>query len=164
MVQLTCHISNYHDKMIKDYAYHNKMAVYRVGSLLVTKQLCAENPFDFGLTLPDEYVSLAYANEANPLLEYLRRTPSGKSLDDLVVHRHDIGVPDQIALLTIISECVDIGVIEQVEPPYNKNRGPVADDFYYYRIPKGPSSRTKKKEANEYDTFLKLKKKYGKEA
>jgi hypothetical protein len=145
---------------------NNKIPISRLIAIALEHELEREKPFEFDVTLPDEeYVEFAYADEAGRIMSYLRGDIQGFGLDMLCLLRHDIGIPDKQTFLLAFRELVNKEMVEAYKP----TRKPLAytdhpEGYVMYRL-KGenvPERRKKRREANEFERFKRLEKKYGK--
>ena len=162
--KLSCALSHYHYDLIADHATKSGIPITRIVGCLVDHAIENDMPFEYDMTLPNNDDSHLYSDEGGRLLEFLRDKPKGIGLDVLMAVRHDLNIRKE-ALLSVLSDCLQHKLIEAIKPIGGFFKYP--EGYFYYRITKEKGHGTKRKNknrANEYDQYLKLKKKYESEA
>ncbi len=170
MVRMVTVIAKDTEIKIKGMAALSKSSFSRLIAIAIDHEFERERPFEFDITLPPsgDYESFTYSDEGGLLLNYMS-TMRGIGLDTLMLMRYDIGIPDKQIFLATVRECLDNDVLETMVPPLNKDgTAKHREGYLYYRL-KGQQTPRKernntRKEMSEYDKYLKLKKKYEKEA
>lgn len=137
--------------------------ISRLVAIAIEHEMQLENPFDYDCTLPDEeYINLAFVQDAAKILDYMKTT-SGMSLDMFCLMRHDIGIPDKKTFLLAFRECVVNGFLETYKPKQHANtKFKYPDSYVFYRI-KGankPENKKIRRDATQFETYQKLKKKF----
>lgn len=122
-----------------------------------------ENPFSYDVSDPaDKYLEHAFSNEANKIVLYMRLC-FGMSLENMCLVRHDIGIPDKKVFLLAFRECVRARLLEPYTPKQSiMSKFKYEDDYTFWRVKGSGKVVAKKvrKEANQFETYHKLKKKY----
>lgn len=82
-------------------------------AMAIDNELMKDKPFgDYDLTIPtDEFIEFAYADEAGKLLNYLKTSMYGVDLRQMMLLRHDMGIPERKTLLYALRECIEKGLI-----------------------------------------------------
>lgn len=161
-IQVRTYITAWQWDKIKKHSERFKMPITRLFMIMVDKELENEKPFQYDVTLPEPTDDSQYQEEGNILLNYMKTLRIGKGLDQLICMRHDLGISRE-AILETISNCLDLGIIEQFKPPYKKGRI-LPDDYFYYRVAdqKGhETTRKRKNRMNDYQKLQHLSKKLG---
>lgn len=145
------------------FAFEKKIPIYRLIEIALDNELSKERPFDMDFSLPtDETEEYAYAEQAGKILKAME-TIGGAGLDQLVLLRHDIGIPDKLEFMYGFRECLEKGFIETYTPPANSwRKAEYPDNYKYYRLVQHNPKTTKKvrKKASRYEQFQKLKKEF----
>jgi len=144
-----------------------KIPARRLISYAIEKELEREDAFEYVTELPESgmYDELTFADEGGKIFNWMMiNRPT--SLDIMCLLREDIGIPNKDTLLAAIREMLDADVIETIPPIPTKYIKEFPEGFLHYAL-KGEAQETAKKKrnkVNEYEKYLKLKKKYGEEA
>ena len=167
LMSLTCSLSKKHYELIKEKASITGSPVSRVVGCLVDGAIEADIPFTYDTTLPEynERTASIYSKEGGKILDFLEPMRFGVGIDLLMLLRHDLGISKE-SILHVIMDCLTNGLIEAVKPVPNKYFE-YPDDYRNYRLTKEEGHETKRKRknrSNEYDTYLRFKKKYEEEA
>lgn len=165
MVRQTTKVSKYAAANLKGLAALKKIPISRLIAIALDNELLKENPFDFNIELPEsgEYNDFAHAHECGLIIDFIKASrPTG--LDILVLLRHDIGIPDKSTFLAAFKECIDNDVIEKFNPRRGGTTNIYKDGYYHWRLKSTMTPKKARKKASEYDKYLKLKKKFEREA
>lgn len=164
MSKVTSFVSMYHRAKLVYYAAQLKLPISRLVAMAIDNELSKEKPFDnFELNFPDEeFIEYAYLEQAGKIIDYLKKV-SGFGLDQLLILRHDIGVPDKRELLLGLRESLTKGFIEgyKIKPkPWVKTE--YDENYMFYRIKEDhPKERKKvRKLASDYSKLQRLKKQF----
>jgi len=158
---LTTYIPDHVADAIKDHAAKVELPISRIIAQMVDKTFSSDDPFGYDLTLPDadEFEDMTYADEGGKLLDFLRSLDDGMSLDMLMLCRHNMMIPDREVLLAVFADCLRLDLIEGYEPKRRVGYPAYPEGYLYYRIKNRPRKRTKR-DAKQYDQYLRLKKKF----
>lgn len=156
-------VSKHYKKLLDELVKRKNLPVTTLISIAIEKEFRREDPFDFTLDVPtEEYVEFAFATEAEKILNYLKIN-YGQSLTMLMILRHDIGIEDPHLFHLAFRECLLTKQIESYVPKRGLNSTFIPnEDYVFYRL-KGSNSLEQqkiRKEAFEYQRYLKNKKKY----
>lgn len=168
MVSMTFYTSKHFYEKLREYSFSVEMPTSRIIASLIDNAIMRKVPFEYDLTLPskDDILEHAYAEEGSILLNYFKSLNVGMGLDQLVMLRHDVGIPDKEILLTVFRECLDNNLIEGFTPPKKPGRAPFPEGYKYYRSVQRKARKSKVRRRNNDDDFaqyLKLKRKFSKE-
>lgn len=158
-------ISTYYADIIKAHAIEHKMPVSRVVAMIIDNAFEHGNPLDYDMSLPVEgtYEENAFAEEGTLFLTFMKTMSNGLGLDMLLTLRHDIGIPSKEIFLAVFAECLRGGLIEECKPPKPRGTAPAHPEGYlYYRMAGYVKPKIVVKRARQYDTYLRLKKKFDK--
>lgn len=167
MDEFQVYVSKTQGQEIRRIAKKLNLPYGRLISYAIENELKEENPFEVDLTLPDNLVHDAYAQEAGKILGYMKKLRTGMSLDLLYIARHDFGVYEKDAFLGGFKQCLDTEVIEAyVQDASIIKIGGVTGDIVKYRaktnnpvIRKKMMKKAKTKD-QEFAEYQKLRKKF----
>lgn len=143
-----------------------KLPVSRLLAIALDNELQKDHPFsDLLVKLPEgEMLDYAYADQAGKILSYMQvNEGTGFGIDQLILMRHDIGVPDKTELLNALKECLDKGFVEAVKPKKSKFMKTDFPPGYVHYFIKGANTKEKKKvrkKASDFAHYQRLKKKF----
>lgn len=165
MVSMKFNTSKHAETKIRGVAGLRKITMSKVIAIAIDNELERDKPFEFDLTLPnsDDTIEYAYADEAGKILSFIKGLRVGAGLDILVMLRYDIGIPDKKVFLAAFKECLDNDVLESFKPKPSYGKAPLAEDYVYYRLKGHETPRVKRNKESEYNKYMRLKKKFGKE-
>lgn len=134
-----------------------ELPISRLICYALDNELDVETPFNYPCPLPSSpYAPFAYAEEANKILTYLGKFPSGTGRDTLMLCRRDIGVFSKAVFMLAYRELLETNAIEEFIPRRTKFR--YAKDYFYVRAtemdPKSLKKNRYKKiegESTKYD-------------
>jgi len=117
----------------------------------------------FDLEQPSEpYEEYKYSDEASKILKYI--TKYGQmGLDMLLVLRHDMGIPDAYIFKLAFRELVEKEMVEKCTPYTNVDPNKYPEGYTHWRLAKEfrPTKvKVARKKATEFETYLRLDKKY----
>lgn len=155
--------SNHNKELLDKIALSKKIPITRLVAIAIENELLKDNPFNYDIDTPsEEYTPLAFASEAQKILDYLGKV-SGLSLDMLCILRHDIGIPDKKLFMLAFRECLLSNFLEEFKPKMPRFvTFKYDDDYVFYRI-KGSGKKEQKeirKKASKYETYQKLKREF----
>lgn len=145
---------------LEDIVARKRLPLSALLSMLIDNELEKEDPFHYDMTLPEETEDGVHAETGGIFLNYMTGNPRGMSLDRLLTYRHEMGIESKEALLYVISHCLKTKLIEQVEPPERRGGLLWPDGHCYYRRAGIKSGRSNKMKAKDFNTYLRLKKKF----
>lgn len=167
MQRLQVWVSIYHAKELRRLSKKLKLPESRLIGFAIDNEMLegGEDAFNVDLSLPDNLEEFAYAHEAGKILNYMKKMRVGITLDLLYINRHDLGVSDRNAFLAGFAECLKQGTIESFVVPAENVKTGETDILKYRARVNNPVTRKKilkkaKKKENEYEEYLKLKKKF----
>lgn len=156
-------VSEKHDKIIRDISEKTGMPLSRVASIAIDNELERDNPFEFD-KLPDSDESTIdkYAKEGGWFLNYMKKIPTGKTLDQLVILRHEMGISNKTVFLAVIRDCLDRELIEAYTAKRASSLPPLPENCYSYRIADHTSNRSEKMRDKKHRKYLQAKEYYEK--
>lgn len=156
-------ISNHHRDALLKIVFERKIPLARLIAIAIDKELMREDAFEICTTLPrDKTIEYAYAEQASKILSFMKDI-NGIGIDQLILLRHDVGIPDVTELLYGLKECIDKGFVESFKPkpsPYVKIE--YAEGYLHYRLTENNPIRRKRREqkGKRYEKLQKLKKEF----
>jgi len=178
--KVVLHMPEHFHDLVSDVCEKRGLTFGKVFTQLIDRALIEmPDPFGYDMTLPveSEYLENTFYSEGGKLINYLKNFPSGLPLRSLIMNRHSFGVPDKAVLLIVFADCLHQGILMEHEVPvryyYGKPiRRPEGEPNYrlreFYEEDKKRMGKKRKrmtnKEVSQYDTYLKLKRRFEKEA
>lgn len=133
----------------------------RLVGIAVFNELRRENPFEWDTTFPedDDVVEYAYLDQAGRIMNFFKTQIRPIPLDFLLLIREDLGIPDRYEFLMGLKECLDKKMVIR---SVSKKSKYYKDGTVLYGTKEQKTSNFKKvlKNANEYDKYKKLEKKF----
>lgn len=163
MDKAVSYIGKTHTAFLRDHSNRTSLAMSRLIGILIDNEMMKDNPFaDIDITLPDdEYEEYAFAKESGMILDFIRKSKTGMSLDMIYILRHDIGVPDKGIFLAAFRECLEKKTIESFaieQRGYMKYKNGAT---FYRATENSPVVRKKQlTKAQRYDKLQKLRKEF----
>ena len=102
--------------IIRDISHNIPLPMSRLVARAIDLQLDRDAPFFQELSLPTEYREYLYAAEASRLLDFLMKVPKGLDIDQIMLFRRDIRIPDKMTLLAAIQELLQKNLVEYFRP------------------------------------------------
>ena len=164
MTEIKGTVSKHHFDIVKKYSEENKVPFTRVVGCLIDHAIEEGLPMEYDLKLTNDD-NQEYSEEGAKIISFLKKLRKYVGIDVLLAIRHDLGITKKEAINAVIGNCVDVGVLEK-SPPSNRYFD-YPEDYFIYGLKDEKHHGTKiknKHRASEYDTYLKLKKKYEDEA
>jgi len=157
----TAFASRYHFQQLDKIREETGISIGRLICIAIDNELMKEEPFKLDTEIPDvEHVEFAFADQAGKIIEYMKTLRSPIGLDMLLLLRHDIGIPERETFLLAFKECLTVRLIEPKEHKNDRYR----PDYVMYGLKKEDVVKKVRKQASEYDRYLRLKRKYENEA
>lgn len=150
-------------RRLEEFQTSKKLPMSLLIAFAIENELLKPQPFDYDVTLSqEEYDEYAFADQAGKIYNFLK-TNSGMSLEMLCSLRHDFGIESKEEFLLGFRKLMEDGMIEAYKPktmPHSVVKYP--DHFRFYRLKNQNREviNEKKREAREYEKFLKMKKKF----
>lgn len=108
-------ISKYHKETLVRISHKRGIPVSRLVCTAIDNELLKEKIFELDLELPPANQEHAYDDEAGKILAFMKRhLDVPLTLDNYMLLRHDIGVPDRQLFLEAFSVLLDRGYIYEV--------------------------------------------------
>lgn len=138
------------------------LTISRLVGIAIYNELQKPEPFKLP-SLPDEEMEeYAYADQASKIITWLKKTNVALTLDHLMIVHEDMGIATMDEFLYGFKEALDNNLIVKSKPSLN-SKYPQGTILYKAWESKEDKKKLKKKnkEANEYEQYLKLQKKFG---
>jgi hypothetical protein len=156
-------VSLHTKQLLESISFAYKLPITTLVAIAIEHELQRDKPFDYDVSLPkDEYLEFSFVDEAGKILDFMRKF-AGLSLEQMCLNRHDMGIPDHDRFMLGFRECLVNQMLETYTPKtssFSKFKYP--DDKVFYRV-KGsgkPMAKKIRKDANDFEKFQKLKKKF----
>lgn len=160
--QMSREVAVYLPKSLYDYLKAKstvlKMPMSRLVAWAVDNEITeGDGAFAYSHSLPTTvYVEGAYVDEGGLIYQYLMRNGTPLSIDQLVLARREVGIPDKVKLLLGIRELIEREtLVELIYPSWSHfNFG---DDYRVIAIKTSEEDRKKKAIAKLEEQLIKLK-------
>lgn len=104
-------------KLLKEYSKKYQLPMSRLIAMAVDNEFDQETPFHYPCVLPvTQFIEGAYVEEAQKIMKYLEKFPSGISRDQLMLNRRSVGIISRENLLLGFRELLENGIIIEVRP------------------------------------------------
>ncbi len=154
-------ISFEHNKILERFSKMYKLPISRLVAIAIENEIATKKPFSIDFSFPIDTVENAYANEAGKICKFMKTLRTGITLDFLYVLRHDFGVPERDEFLAGFNECIKNNLLESYDAPLTSKN---MNGAILYRIKTNTPkvNKAKRKDASDYEKYLKLKNKFDK--
>jgi len=163
---ITTYVPKHQYELIRRLAKVKQLTMAKLVTNVIENEIDMGGKFDYKIEMPQcEYVEYAYADEAGKILEFMAKLRKGLPLDTLVMCRHDIGVECRETFLLAFRECVEKELIQAYPAPRTRSGVKFAEDYMFYRLKERCPREIKKvrKRSSQYETYLRLQKKFANE-
>jgi len=162
MRRISTLLSPYVEKKLREISIKRKVSLYKLIAFAIHNEFERENPFEFDLTLTNDFPAYTFAEESEKIKMYMVNLTLGMDLENLVLMRHEMGVFDKQTFLAAFKDCLDKQVIEPFTPPDRKDGTKRPEGIIFYRVKgvKKRSYRAKRTQQSEYARYKRLKKKF----
>jgi hypothetical protein len=129
----------------------SRLASFAIDNEIVDQGIDAA--FEYDCKMPENtYVEGAYVDEGSRIYRYLTRNGSPMSVDQMILHRRDIGVPEKLTLLLGLRELLERGtLVEEIYPTWSHFK---FRDTYRVIAVKTEAKDKKKKEIEKAERHL----------
>lgn len=158
--RVSAYVSHWSRDELMKHVFEMKIPVNRLLAYCLDQELAKEKPFDgYTYRLTDEVtLEYAYIDQAQLILKYMQEV-DGMGYDQLLLLRHDIGVPDINEFAFAFKECVEKGFLESYKPKKNPiQKTDYPGDYRFYRLIS--KSVEHKRKVKRYEKLQKLKKEF----
>jgi hypothetical protein len=101
-------------EILRDAGRRLGMPISRLCALAVDNELDAHVPFNYPCPMPETpYKDYEYADEAGKLLAFLKKFPSGTTVETVMLCRRDIGVESRQSVMHAYRELLAKNLIEE---------------------------------------------------
>lgn len=159
MTKVTSFVGHYMRGKLVYYSHLYKLPISRIIAIAIDNELAREKPFELDTKMPtDDFVEHAYIDQAGALLDFMKGR-EGFSIDQLLILRNDIGIPDKSVLLLALRECLAKEFVEEFKPTRHRFGTPSEDRATYYRLKtEAPIEKKRvRKKATRFERYQKLK-------
>lgn len=154
--RVSTYISKHHKEELTRRAFETKIPISRLIAIALDNELSRPDAFEFDSELPtDEFMEYSYADQAAKLVRYLKDV-EGLGADQLLLVRHDVGIPDKDEFLFALRECLNAGIVEEFKPKKGIFKHmDHAEGYMCYRLT-SKNPKYKKEQINKAKRFEKL--------
>ncbi len=139
-------------RIVRETSERMGLPMSRLIGYAVDNELLAVQPFAFPCPLPmNTYVEHAYMEEAQRIYNYLLKFPNGLGRDQLVLCRHDLGIPNKETFLQGLRELFEREMIQEIKPP-PRTKFVYPEGYKYIRLKKDVLHAHKIEEEKRHDT------------
>jgi len=128
MIKFQVFFSKKHEEQLRYYAKRHGLPMSQLVAMAIDNELFEQKeriPFKWNLKFSDDqFEEYTWANEAGKIMNFLKDLQyTGMSLTQLLICRHDFGVPDKEVVKNALKELLDKEMIEEFSKYYLKHVG-----------------------------------------
>lgn len=159
--QIKLWVGEYYYRLINDRAIENEMSTTRMVLTIIDNAytFLGEDAFKLDLDV-GEFEEFGHPDEGNRILNYMTNLVKPLGLDSLLLARFDMNIPDRDIFLKAFYDLLQLGLIKEEKPTWNKYQKKFKDYKVYDVVDKIPTKRKVLNKDARREQYEKLRKEF----